>query len=156
MERRRILLAASVGLLVGCGRVNEDLSNDPTYAPMIGREFRTKIETVVFSFGDQKKKLLIDKIGRDFPSREKIKPPFPIKYQGDIIWGILPEGSQFKIIQVRQEGSTGMNFTRYLAEITKSSEPEWMGKIVYVDPLATVEMLPNFKPEYVEELPLSP
>ena len=78
-------------------------------------------------------------------------------YQGDIIRGILPSGSEFRVVQVKEEGNweTG-SYIRPYVEITQCSDPQWIGAIVYPSGMTTYDNehpVPKFKPEYVEEIP---
>ncbi len=141
--------------LMACGRVNKDLSSDPEFVQVMGKQYRTRVDLAVYRFqGD--KRLEIGPFGRSpLPDQEGIKLSFPMPHDDLIILGILPAGSEFKVIKVKEEGSTGMSFVNYLAKITKSSDPRWVGKVVY-SALTTVELIPQFNPAYVEELPPSP
>lgn len=148
----------TICLLLGmsaCGRVDKDLINDPQYSHVVGKQFRIKVETGVYKNYDSKKILRIRQIGDQiFPERDKIKPPFPIEYYGTIILGILPPGSEFKVVKVKEEGSATMSYICYYGEITKSLDAQWVGKVVDVElePKTYGELIPTFEPQYVEEI----
>src|SRR5574344_43540 len=163
MKVIKIILAIIFLLsMVGCWRVNEDLSQDSVFKHMVGKVYKTKMELVVYYYKDtisifQKKKLAIHEIGTsDFPDREQMKTTFPYRYYDRIICGILPAGSEFKIVKIKQEGSTGMNFTRYKVEITKSTDSQWIGKIINASTLTDLgtneQPVPQFDPKFAEEI----
>src|SRR5574344_3054492 len=106
MKKLMKMLLIILVMFMGCRRVDEDLSQDPVYKHMVGKEYRTKMELVVWG---KKKDLTISRAlwGGEVP-REKA----PFKYQGEKVWGFLPVGSEFKIVKIKYEGSTGMSFKR--------------------------------------------
>ena len=160
MRYREVWWVMGLGIfLAGCGSVNEDLSHQEPYVQLIGKQFRTKENYVIFSFRDEKKNILISRHDGSFPSWERITAPLPFKYQNKIIRGILPTGSEFKVVKVKQEGSKGMNFTRPYVEITRSPDPEWIGKVMYPSGMTTYDRenpVPRFKSGYVGEITLAP
>jgi hypothetical protein len=147
MKQKKLLFLA-VCLLAGCSKVNIDVTTDPKFNSVVGKSYRTKMEFLVSAFTDNKKALMIDAFGRgsDIPTREEAGNKFPKRYYTIMMYGILPAGSEFKVQQVKVLGNSSSTFTSYLAEITKSSEPKWVGKTVMVEGLcANLETPPpNF------------
>lgn len=155
----RLLKLGLMGLIVGlagCSRVNEDFSSSSDYAHVMGKHYRIKVDCGVYHYeGDRSISICPLTDRQIFPPVEKIKPPFPIKHYGTVLLGILPAGSEFKVVKVKHEGSTGSSWVHYLARITKTSEQKWIGKEVYLSGITTTEWVPQFKPEYVEQIPAS-
>ena len=159
--RMRIAWLGLLLLLTACGRVDEDLSRDPIYAQMVGKTYRTKMDLMVHtSLGMGKKRISLREIGTgDSPDRSELNKPFPFRYYDMKILGILPAATEFKIVKVKQEGSTGMNFTWYQVQILKSADMQWVEKIVYpmgMTDYSNKEPVPKFEEKYVEEIPEQP
>ena len=158
-----VLAVVSVLMLAGCGEVNEDLTDKWPYKELVGREFRNKVELVLYKYSDSRK-LIMEEFGpaSTFPERHrsKIKPPFPMKFQGEKIFGILPPGTEFKVVKIKDEGNTGFSAIHTYVEITQSSDPQWVGKVVSELGMTTydrhINLVPKFKPDYMEELPRTP
>src|SRR5574344_2092349 len=126
-----IMVMLTISMFMGCRRVDEDLSQDSVYKHMVGKVYRTKKEFLICYYKDKlpvwgEKKLVIEEIDRsNYPETEEEMKPFPFQYYGRMLLGLVPAGSEFKIVKVKQAGSTGMNFTGYKVEIMKSKEPQW-------------------------------
>jgi hypothetical protein len=147
-------VSALAVLVVGCGRVDKDLTKDPRYQHVLGRSFASREDLVLYRHKRESSVGLHTFRNRQLlPEREKIRPPFPIRYHNTVILGVLPADSVFKVVRVKEEGSEGMSWVYYYVEITKSSAPEWVGKVVYPSDIKTAEWVPKFDPKYVEELP---
>ena len=148
------LMCLATMTLTGCWRVSRDLSGDPRYTAVIGKQYRTKAEMVVYRFPDEKfdgiSKAGNGPIPTDADLRSK---PFPYTYYDTRILGVLPVGSEFKVSIIREEGSFENVSTFYYVEVTKSADPQWIGKMVNAstriissdDPL-------KFRPDLVEDL----
>lgn len=150
------LLALS---LAGCAIIDRDISNDPIVSSMVGRCYQTKKEFLIFVFSDQKKKFFLHEFGKgpDFPDKLNGSGKFPQRYYEIIIHGVLPPGSEFRIFQVKEEGSTGMSFIKYKATIISCPDPAWVGKEVYVEKLAnSLKVPPVFEDDLVREIDPSP
>ena len=145
---------AAAFLAAGCMGENKDISNLPEYAPSIGKTFRTKVELVVYVDDGTGGKLQIERVGTSIslPPADKMPKTFPYKYSGAKLLGILPVGSEFKLVKVKEEGQ---GFVRSLVEVTKSADPQWVGRIVYPSGLTGVEngKEATFDSKYVEEVP---
>lgn len=150
---KALLAGGMVTSLIGCVKVSKDLSGDTKYAHMMGRRYVTKVEMGVYRSKGEKRTVFRPIESRQiFPERDQIKPPFPIRYYDTIVLGILPAASEFKVVQVKEEGSSGMSFIRYYVEITRSADPQWMGKVLYAA-IASTDPVPVINPTYAEELP---
>jgi len=152
-----IIFVGAVFIQVGCGRVYEDLTNNPKYSFMINKKFRIKREVMFFKYSSNRKRILMDKMGGggDLPEKHEMKTKFPFKYGDTKILGVLPSGSEFKITKVFHEGSTGMSFIRYMAIIVKSKDQAYNGWEVSPSLLTfqTSNMgSPEFDQKYVEEI----
>ena len=158
-----VLALVSVLILAGCGEVNEDLTDKWPYKELVGREFRSKVELVLYRHSDSRK-LIMEEFGpaSTFPerSRSEIKPPFPMKSRNKKVFGILPTGTEFRVVKIKDEGNTGMHFIKTYVEITQSSDPQWVGKVVSELGMTTydrhINLVPKFKPDYMEEIPRTP
>lgn len=154
MNSHKILMACFPIVLAGClsqARISKDLTKEPSYSHVVGKRLRTKLDLAVYRF--KGKPLVVSKMGGNpyLPPPDKMKGPFPFRSSDATILGVLPAGSELRVVQVREEGSSGMSFIRYYAEIERSTDAQWAGKVVYAD-LTTVEPIPKFRAECVEEL----
>ena len=157
-----VLALVSVLMLVGCGEVNEDLTNKPPYNSLVGKQLKSKVELVVYKM-EGFRKMGVTPFGRGlFPERHrsKIKPPFPLKFRGEKIFGILVPGTEFKVVKIKDEGNTGMHFITTYIEVTQSYDSQWVGKVVSELGMTTydrhINLVPKFKSDYMEELPRTP
>jgi len=158
----RRLLWMTILMLAGCGQVNEDLTNKMPYNSLVGQEFRTKVELMVYRHS-RSRGLRVERPGSTFfgRTRSEINPPFPIKLPSEhVIMGFLPPSSEFKVVKIKDEGNTGMHFINTYVEIIKSPDSQWVGKVTHISSLATYDRqtnpVPEFNPEYMEELPRTP
>jgi hypothetical protein len=154
MKRTALILLAVVSL-VGCSRVDKDLTTDAAYASMIGRKYQTKIELVLYRSSTGK--LWIEKIGgsMSIPPANQMPKKFPFNYYDTKLLGILPVESEFKTVKIVQENVNVTGFIQTVVEITKSSDPQWVGKIVHPSGLTETANGREavFRSEYVEEVP---
>ena len=164
MKILQAVLAVVLLMLTGCGQVNEDLTNKSPYNSLVGKQFKNKVELVVYRYSDSRKLLIqtVEDILGSWP-RSAIKPPFPMKNpdgSGEKIFGILPPGTEFKVVKIKDEGNTGFSAIHTYVEITQSSDPQWVGKVVSELGMTTydrhINLVPKFKPDYMEELPRTP
>jgi hypothetical protein len=149
--KNRIAIALSM-IILGCSRVDVDLSNDSEYMNEIGKYYRTKIDLGLYTPEGEKKTRALPFGSSDLPPRDEIGEKFPFKYQGDNILGILPARSEFKTVRVIQENVKASGFIEYYVEITKSPDPQWVGKVVNPMGITTYDLVPKFEPKYVEEI----
>lgn len=154
---RTLLLGCALLVLTGMGRVNRDLSQSPKFAHVMGKELRSKVELVIYHFKGKKNHINISKIGGNpyLPKASEMKKAFPFRFNEATILGILPKGSEFRVVKAKEEGSTGMSFIHYYVEITKTVDQQWLGKIMDLETI-TVELVPKFETDYVEELTPNP
>jgi len=118
----------------GCGRVDRDLSNDSHYMGVIGKQYRTKIELLVYRFKGNKFETIGESGGGiELPPINETKgKEFPYRYYDTYVFGVLPAGSEFRVAMVREEGAYNNAFIYYYVEITKSDDRQWVGKTVNV------------------------
>jgi hypothetical protein len=141
--------------LAACGRVDRDLSTDPQYFYMLGKEYLTKKELVIYK--SPTKKIFISSPGsEDFPSKDKMAGKFPYKHYDHVILWFLPAGSHLKLVQIKEEGSSSAFFIYYIIEILESSEKQFIGSRFYNfltdSGVNQPDGVPQFNPEYAEEV----
>jgi hypothetical protein len=152
-----IVLWAGLGLAAcGWGRINVDLSQDPEFAHIVGKQFRTKVKLLVYKNSGERN-IFIGEIGDapSLPTQEEMKANFPFRYYNKKILGILPAGSEFKVVKVMLEGPKGWAYTDYYANIIRSEDPQWVGKIVCLE-IITTDWVPQFEEGIVEEIEARP
>lgn len=143
-------------LLMSCGKVDRDLSNDPQYSYMVGKEYVLKKELVIFR--SSTKRIFLEYPGDpDFPTKEKMNGKFPYKYYDYLFYGFVPAGSKFKVIRVKEEGSSSAYFIYYIVKITESANKQFEGWEVYAGGLTDMgvhqpDHVPQFEPQYAEEI----
>ena len=148
MRRQWGILMAAFFLATGCLGENKDISNLPEYAPLIGKAYRTKVDLVLFRLSGDKG-FQIGAVGEfGLPTKEELSRVFPSKYKEFTILAVLPSGSEFKL----QEGQ---GYIYAYVEITKSVDPQWIGKVASPNGLTEVGRgkEATFAPKYVEEVP---
>lgn len=150
-------LVMMLGFMVsGCVRVHRDLSKHPDYSVMIGRKYRTKVDTLLYRNG-LSRKIYLDIIGgTGLPDKEKLPNKFPFKYYGTTILGILPVGSEFEITGAFMEGAYNAAFEGYHAVIVKTENQNFFGTKIYDAVMLTNcgidTTIPEFETKYVEEV----
>ena len=152
-----LLAATRLSLGMGWNKVYKDLSSDPRYAKMIGKEYKTKLEFLLFKFADNKKTIILKQVGSssEVPPAKDMKKAFPFKYYGNTMLGLLPAGSVFKIVRVSLEGAPNNYGVIYRVVITKSSDPKFIGWEIEPTDIADYVLppdVPQFQIKYVEEI----
>lgn len=152
LKATNLVLIVSVISLTAMGRKVVDKSADSRYASLIGKEFRTTKELLIYRPQHEKELLLGDYGGGDLPHKEQMKK-IPFWYYDVRILGIIPVGSVFKITKVTHEGSVEGMWVYYYADLIKSDNTEFVGKKVNPTFLADVTADPPvFYPKYVESI----
>lgn len=148
---KSILVIPLFCLTFGCSK-ESDVTNDPHYANVVGKEFITKVDAVAFSFSDSRNRINLDVPGTSsLPEKGEIKGPFPFDYYGDKILGILPAGTRFRIVGVRRRETFENSSIHYTATIL--NEGQFKDQVMVVTWLAEMTYYPNvpkFNPKYVE------
>lgn len=152
-KNARRLLTLSVGLfLVGCATHKwTDVSGEPGYREIVGLEFVTTNDCLLFKHSRQDDHVLLDRPGYGgLPEIKDIPANLPYAYYGQQILGVIPAGSSFKIVRAMRVHSFETEYVIYKASITSSGPFQGME----VDPtsLTDRETVPQFKAEYVNEL----
>jgi hypothetical protein len=154
MGRISILwILSALVFVLGCGRIDEDLSKDPKYSYLIGKRLRTKYEMLIYK-DRWDKQIKIRLPGDVAPEKHELKNKFPQKWRDRTIYGLLSVGTELEVTQVRREGSPGGTFRMCYVRITKSDSQQFIG--IEVLPFSidnAFEDPPTFDPEFVEELP---
>ena len=153
---RTVLMTAALSgvLFAGCvTRTETDVSNDPAYSSVVGKDYRTKGDFILYRFKKNDPEIQLEEPGvTHVPELKEVAgKKFPFDYEGNLILGVLPAGSQFKVTKVMLVQGPPMNYAYFEAVITvgKSFEgwkivPSWLGG---------GGLHPKFKPELVEEIP---
>ena len=149
-----LIVLISTSQLTALGRmIKRDRSGDPLYSGVIGKEYKTKVDLVIFRTGDTKV-IYLEEFGDQFmPKREEIRDRFPYKHKpyGRIILGILPADSVFKVARVQERGHSSATFIHYHAQLLSSENKEFIGK--EIDPTyLTLGDPPHFEEKLVEEV----
>jgi hypothetical protein len=151
----KAMTAVLLGILfAGCvaPRTETDVSNDPQYSSVVGKEYRTKGDFILFRFHKDDPEIQLAKPGaNEVPYLDEVSgKKLPFEYQGNWVVGVLPAGSQFKVTRVMLVQGPPTNYAYYDATITvgKGFEgwkivPSWLGG---------GGLHPKFKPELVEEV----
>ncbi len=135
-------------------RVDFDLSHDPKYSPLVGKEYKTKVELLIYRYQGSKNLLLHEYGGGIVPKKEEMKDiiKFPFSYYSTIIEGVVPVGTVFQIGRVSVEGPSGLTSIHCYADILSSSAERFKNKKVSVSFLTDLGDPPQFKPDLVEEI----
>ncbi len=152
--KKAIGAVALVIFLVGCWRVNQDVSNDPRYPGLIGRQFRTKEDLVVAQSKGSKYPAfhVITETDITIPRPDKLKEkPFPYWYYDTKVLGIFPPGSEFKITMVRRKGASNNAFIYTFGEVVQSADTQWVGKVLEVSDVVDADDQ-EFSQRLVEEV----
>lgn len=130
-----------------------DRTQDSLYSSIVGKEYRTKVDLLLFQYDDSKE-ILIGKYGNNLPDKSEMKEKFPFRYYATKILAVLPPGSVFKVIRVMEEGDRSLVFTNYYAVLVSTSNEKFVGKEIGPTflTLNSSERLRKFDPEYVEEV----
>jgi hypothetical protein len=143
--------------LAGCkaSRKETDVSNDPRYSSVVGKEYRTKTDLILFKFHETDSEIQLAKPGvTQVPYLDEVSgKKFPLDYQGNWILGVLPMGSQFKVTRVMLVQGAPMDYAYFDGLITVGNGyegwkivPSWLGG---------GGLDPKFKSDLVEEVPLT-
>ena len=122
MEFKKFATGILIGLcpvvLSGMARsIDRDLSQHPSYSAMIGKEYKTKNDLLIYRYQGTKD-LLLDQYGvGQLPNKEQMKEKFPFSYYSVIVEGIAPAGSVFKIKRVKLEGNSDAAFIYFYADL---------------------------------------
>jgi hypothetical protein len=122
---KKLLLLVLLAGLAGCGVSVTDLSKDSKYNALINKEYRTSVDLAVFTLQDNKKEYVVEAFNKQgLPENsEKIKNvKFPMKYEGSIIYGYLPQGSIIKIIKVERHKTFEYNQINTTAEVVSEGK----------------------------------
>jgi hypothetical protein len=140
--------------LVGCKSVT-NLENDPAFKPMFGKIFKTKKALVVMNYRDTPKEFVLGIPGtQDVPPIEKMPKEFPFVYFNQTTYGVLPVGSEFRIVRIARVKSIEYSFVDFYADVT--SEGPFKGYRLEVGgPTDQTKPVPTFDPEYVVEASLA-
>ena len=153
-----ILVLISVVLLTGMGRhIRKDRSEDPFYSWIIGKQYSTQQDLVVLKLSRWSKKIYLSEFENDTPSREEIGEKFPYKEKKyrNIILGILPAGSVFKVNRVEEEGHSSATFIYYYADILSSDNEGFVGKEISPSFLTELGDPPRFDEKFIKEIRLN-
>jgi len=127
---KRIVGILILVVLTGCWRIHRDLSNSPLYSNVIGKQYKTKAELVVYRLSKNEYGSLSPFGSGPIPPTEELKAkPFPYRYYDTKVLGILPVGSVLEIVKVTEEGATNNAFVFYYTKVAQSSDPQWIGQI---------------------------
>ena len=154
MKATTWVTAALAGILfAGCVvRKETDVSADQRYSFMVGKEYRTKGDFILFKFHKEDQVVQLDEPGvTHVPElKEMAGKKLPFGYDRNWVVGVLPAGSQFKVTRVMLVQGPPMTYIYYEAVITvgKGFEgwkivPSWLG---------TNDFLPKFEPNLAEEV----
>ncbi|MBL0350666.1 MAG: hypothetical protein IPP68_09895 [Elusimicrobia bacterium] len=147
-----LIFVGTFFLACSAQRTETDVSSDPTFSSVVGREFKTKGDFVLFKFRKNDKEIQLDEPGVSrVPYLEEIgRQKFPFEYQGNWILGVLPTGSQFKVNRAILVQGSPSSYVFFDAEITvgKGFEgwqiiPSWLGG---------GGLNPKMKPELVQDV----
>lgn len=123
---RGLIIGVSLLGLMGCVKVDKDLSQDPKYSFVMRKELKTKSKLVIFQPPNEKIPA-VQNFGGALPDRNEIKDMFPYRYYGTFIYGVLPEGSVFKITNIRKEGTWLKSRVRYQGKLVSSKNLSLVG-----------------------------
>lgn len=146
------LVIGIFSLACSAQRAETDVSSDPSFSSVVGREFKTKGDFVLFKFHKNDKEIQLDEPGVSrVPYLEEIaRQKFPFEYQGNWVLGVLPTGSQFKVNRAILVQGSPSSYVLFDAEITvgKGFEgwkiiPSWLGG---------GGLNPKMKPELVQDV----
>jgi hypothetical protein len=148
---RWILTAAIVLVTAGCRR-EIDVSTRPEYGVVMGHVFETKGDFILFKFQKEDREIHLEEPGSTYiPKLSELPGKFPYEYEGKIIFGVLPKGSRFRIVQVREVHSPGaMGYVTYKAELLNFEK--YKGTLIDPTWLASGGVVPKFDPKLVEEV----
>jgi len=121
-----------------------DRTLEPLFASVVGHNFQTKVDLVLYQHGDSRE-ITVNHFGApDVPKNEEIQSRFPYNHFGATILGVLPAGSILQVTRVTQEGTTSLSFVYYF---------DFIGKEIHVTSLTNVlEKPPVFENKYVKEI----
>lgn len=87
-------------LLAGCV-VEEDASSQPEFSPIVGHVFETKTDLLLYAADDLggASRVSVDVPGssRRAPALTDLPSSFPYSFEGELVLGILPAGSEFTV-----------------------------------------------------------
>jgi hypothetical protein len=146
------LVIGILSLACSAQRTETDVSSDPNYFSVVGREYKTKADFVLFKFRKNDKEIQLDEPGVSrVPYLEEIAHrKIPFEYQGNWILGVLPAGSQFKVTRVVLVQGSPSNYVFYDAEITVGKGFE--GWRIIPSWLSGGGLNPKMKPELVQDV----
>lgn len=141
-----------VGFISGACATHKitDVSQEPGYKEMLGREFQTNLDVVVFKENRSQKGLYLGLPGSPgIPS--DLPKSFPYDDGGIYIVGVLPAGSTFKITKTIRSESFEMASIHFIAIVSSSGQfqslevdPTWLAEG------AAYPNVPKFDPKYVQ------
>lgn len=138
--------------LVGCKWVT-NLENDPSFKPLIGKTYKTKKAFAVMKYRDTPDEFVLGIPGtQDVPPIEEMPREFPFKYFNQTTYGVLPVGSEFRIVRITRVKSIEYSFVDFYADIT-SDGPFKGFRLQVGGPTDQTKPVPTFDPRYIEESP---
>ena len=148
-----LIFAGLLTALAGCKGDYTDVSNDPSYKKfnsVIGKEFRTKVPMYIVkvdSETDYYSTYTRREIG--IPGLENVNK-FPYESGGEVVYGILPVGTTYRVTKAVQRNSSTMGGVDWRAVITSSGP--FQGWTIRTDNVVDPAVFgPDFKYEKVEE-----
>lgn len=150
MKKLLLILLTTISMM-GCTTIRKDVTNDPKYKSIIERTYQTKDDFVVFKHDQRRDKFKVGIFNdQGLPSRDEIKAIFPYQYESNVIYGILPKGSRFKVIKVTYMNNFETTQIYYSAEIL--SDGPFKGKTIDVSLLTGAGDVPQFLEKYAVEV----
>lgn len=126
----KAILAAAL-VLSGCARINKDLSHSPPYQEMIGKVYTTKVDMLVYQYkGEKSLQIAEPGSNQGIPPAGFIATEYPFRWFDTELLGVLPKGTEMELIEVREEGNSGLSFPTFYCKVTLTTAQEWMEKIV--------------------------
>jgi len=148
-----LFFACFLAALSGCKGDYTDVSNDSKYKmfnSVIGKEFRTKVPMYVIKVDPETDYVSTYTRGEvGIPGIEDVKD-FPYHSGGEVVHGILPVGSTYRVTKSIQRNSSTMGGVDWRAVIT-SSGPFQGWTIRTINVVSPEVFGPNFTYENVEE-----
>jgi hypothetical protein len=126
-----------------------DLSNDPEYSWIIGKEYKLKTDLLIYKLGKQETELQLDAPGTS-SLPDEIPTEFPYDNYGMPVIGVLPSGSSFKVKKVLLQKAVKLSHIDYQVEVI--TDGQFRGAELNASWITDFEDVPQFKSKYVEEV----
>ena len=126
-----------------------DVTKDYAGRGIFGRQFETKADFLIVQFAGSKEWDLAT-LGADMPRLDELPKAFPYRWGRQKIYGVLSQGSRFKIVGAMRSTSSTMGRDWFMVEI--ENEGPFKGKVVSTDSLEARDGGPIYNPKYAIEL----